>query len=219
MLLTFESLRLFDYCLSIHCLPYRRHTAAPLQISVSHLCFRKLCSKQMRCVDIVRTFKVLELVEHIVTILLLGYWCVTCVEQVFESHHFSFSSGFYLPPELLLPLPWDSSVTVVTRLRAERSRFQIPSGARDFSLRQKSTPYLSPPSWVPRIVPLGKEGRWVRLNADPASGEVKNEWCYISTPPFVLSFHVQRQVSTLHCLYRLYISTALSYSISSISSV
>ena len=54
--------------------------------------------------DNVQTFEVLVLVVHIVTTLLLSYYYVTCVEQFFGFHHFSFSSD-YLPPELLLPLP------------------------------------------------------------------------------------------------------------------
>lgn len=168
MLLTFEGLRLFEYCLSTVWVFVVCHAEDTLQShykypSVSFVSDDdvELQAAHQCAVDSVQIFEVLEQVVHIVTTLLLGYWCVTCVEQFFGFHHFSFSSGYYLPLELLLPLPWDSSVTVVTRLRDERSRVQIPSGARDCSLRQKSTPYLGPPRWVPGIVPWSEEaGAW-----------------------------------------------------------
>ena len=144
---------------------------------------------------------------------MVPYWCVTCIEKFYEFHQVCFPSGYYLLPELLRPLPWHSSVTVVNRLLSERSRVRIPSGARDCSLRQRCTPCLGPPSllfsWVSGIVLWSKEARSVRLTTDPTSGELKNEWCCTSTPPLIISFHVQRQVSILHCLYLLAIPKAI----------
>jgi hypothetical protein len=74
----------------------------------------------------------------------------------------------------------DSSVSIVTRLRAARSRLRIPVGERDFSLFQIvqtfCVVYQPPILWVPGSYFLGIKRPVLEVDLSPSSSaEVKNQ--------------------------------------------
>jgi hypothetical protein len=83
-----------------------------------------------------------------------------------------------------------SSVTIVTRLRAERLRFDSwqEQGIYVFDTTSRPALELTQPSiqWVPGV--LSPELKWPYREADHSplsSAEVKNTWSYTSSPPYV----------------------------------
>jgi hypothetical protein len=84
-----------------------------------------------------------------------------------------------------------SSVSILTRLWAGRSRFDSRQGLEIFlsatASRPAQGPTQPPIQWVLIAISLGV--KWPDREADhspPSSAEVKNAWSYTSTPPVSL---------------------------------
>jgi hypothetical protein len=82
----------------------------------------------------------------------------------------------------------DSSVSIVTILRARRPWFNSRQGQRWDLLTTMSRPALMPPpqppiQWVPWALPLRlKRSGCEADHSSPSNSEVKNAWNYTSTP-------------------------------------
>jgi hypothetical protein len=74
---------------------------------------------------------------------------------------------------------WNSSVSVVTRLRAERPGFYPRKGLKFFLFAAVSRPSLG--YTLPSIKWLGREAD----DSPPTGTEIKNVWGYTSAPPYV----------------------------------
>jgi hypothetical protein len=84
----------------------------------------------------------------------------------------------------------DSSVSIVTMLRAGGSGVVIPAEARQFSVSQNVRPTLGPSQphcqWVQGFLPTVKRSGRDADHLLSSTAEVKNEWKYTSTPPICL---------------------------------
>jgi len=82
----------------------------------------------------------------------------------------------------------DTSVSIVTRLRAGRPRPDSRQGQGYFPFGTASRPALEPIQWVRRALSLGvKQPGCAANHPSPNSAEIKNAWSYTSTPP--MRFH------------------------------
>jgi hypothetical protein len=120
------------------------------------------------------------------------------------------------------------SVTIVTRLRAERIRAQFPAAAGNISLHHHVRPGLSLSS--------GHRGslrglKWPGREADhslPCIAQVKNEWIYTSTPPSVfmawylikhrdsyryilMCLHVESSIRTIYAILKVSLNWILKF--------
>jgi hypothetical protein len=77
---------------------------------------------------------------------------------------------------------WDSSVGIVTRLRAGRSGVRIPTGIRDFSVFVNIQ--TRPGSHPVDIVVIAWRKAAVRevKHSNPSGTKAQNEWSFTSTP-------------------------------------
>jgi hypothetical protein len=127
--------------------------------------------------------------------MLVNWWCKIDVLNVRDL-------GFVrlgIMSFVLVPRPnWSqgSIVSIVTVLWAGRFGVRISVGARGFSLLQKRPDQV----WVPPSVLFsGYQGsfpivKWLRHEVNhspPSNAEVKNEWIYTSTPPYMPSWRGQ----------------------------
>jgi hypothetical protein len=102
---------------------------------------------------------------------------------IFLSPYASTPQSRVRPP---LPSIRDSIVGKATRLRAGGSRIQIPVEAIFFlfSKTSRASPVStqSPIQWAPEYFPRVKGPGNNADHSSPSSPEVKDEWCYNSTP-------------------------------------
>jgi hypothetical protein len=90
----------------------------------------------------------------------------------------------------LLFMNRDSSVSIVSRLRAGRLGFESRQGLGIFLFATASRTALGPThppvQWVPAALSLGvkRPGREAD-HSPPSSAEVENAWSYIPTPQYV----------------------------------
>jgi hypothetical protein len=84
----------------------------------------------------------------------------------------------------------DSSVTIAAELQAERTGFDSRQGQRSIPFATSSRPAVEPIQrriqWVPGALSPGiKQQGHEADHSPPSSAEVKNEWSYTPTPPYV----------------------------------
>jgi hypothetical protein len=95
----------------------------------------------------------------------------------------------------------DSSVSIVTKLRDERSGFYFWQGQRLFCSPPLQTAQGPAQQWVPGTLrPRVKQPAREDDNSPPSSAEVKHAWRYIPLLYLLLAWHLVKHRVRLHGL-------------------